>query len=418
MGACAAPKVARPSSDQVSGCDSSLEFAGVLCCIDAEPPAPVSTTTAAAALPAGPSCTAYGVTGVCLNRNSCPRGTSPNANRSGFVSGCGNLASNVQCCSAGKPPALPVGKTCVGYGRTGSCLASSQCAAPYRAYAYRRGYVEGCENEPSNVQCCSTGVAPSDSLPPISGPTPSSGTITACQTAALLQRAGVPARYVHTLTCVARYESTYNCGAQNLRNVDGSSDHGLFQANSRYWCTGGRGRNLGNGCRTTCASLLNCANAASCAATILRTHNGGAPRSLNAWVAYTSHRSTCDNYRVPPSCGVSLLVGEDGEEVQVFSGEGTGDEASNDIATGDTDNSLAIGLGVGIPLAVICIVGVIVALVMMNRRTKFEVNEDVPAHAMVSARSERQGGNNQCSHCGKSYPTAADLAHHVNLRHP
>jgi hypothetical protein len=43
----------------------------------------------------------------------------------------------------------------------------------------------------------------------------------------------------------------------------------------------------------------------------------------------------------------------------------------------------------------------IVAVVMMNRRTKFNVNEDVPAHAMVSARSERQGGSNACTQCGK-----------------
>jgi hypothetical protein len=101
-----------------------------------------------------------------------------------------------------------------------------------------------------------------------------------------------------------------------------------------------------------------------------------------------------------------------------FSGEGTGDEDGNDSATGGHGNALAIGLGVGIPLAVICIVGLIVAVVMMNRRTKFDVNEDVPAHAMVSARSERQGGSNACTHCGKSYPTAADLAHHVKIRHP
>lgn len=391
-----------------------------MCCIDAEPAdfqATTSSSEAVATLPSGPSCSAYGVEGVCLVRTTCPRGTTAHANRAGFVSGCGNLARNVQCCSAGRPPALPAGKTCVGYGRTGSCLTSSRCESPYRTYGYRRGYVEGCENEPSNVQCCSAGIAPSDSLPPISGMTPSRGTITPCQTAALLQRAGVTSRYVHILTCVARYESTYNCGAQNLNNGDGTSDHGLFQANSRYWCTGGRGRNSGNGCRTTCASLSDCATSAACAATILRTHNGGPPRSLSAWVAYNSHKSTCDNYRVPPSCGVSLLVGDDGEEIEVFSGEGSGEEDGTPSDGTESDsNALAIGLGVGIPLAVLCIVGLVVVL-MMNRRTKFNVNEDVPAHAMVSARSERQGGSNACTQCGKSYPTAADLAHHVSIRH-
>jgi hypothetical protein len=152
-----------PASDQVSGCDASLESSGIMCCIDAEPAdfqATTSSSEAVATLPSGPSCSAYGVEGVCLVRTSCPRGTTAHANRAGFVSGCGSLARNVQCCSAGRPPALPAGKTCVGYGRTGSCLTSSRCESPYRAYGYRRGYVEGCENEPPTFSAAPLALRP------------------------------------------------------------------------------------------------------------------------------------------------------------------------------------------------------------------------------------------------------------------
>jgi lysozyme len=398
---CNSPNVAVASaSNLVSGCDAQLESNGVLCCIDdavsQQAPLVTPSPTEAPQLPSGRSCSAYGVTGVCLDRNACPSGTTAQAYRRGVIEGCQNEPFNIRCCSAGKPAALPPGKTCVGYGRTGTCLRTSQCKSPYTSHRYRRGYVEGCENEDDDVRCCSIGIAPMDALPPIAAVPPRAGAITPCQTAALLQRAGVPSTYLHKLVCTAKYESTFNCNAQNLRNGDGSGDYGLFQANSRWWCTGGRGRNSGNGCRVGCLSLVgNCEEAARCAATILRTHRGGPPASMTAWVAYTSHRSECDSYRVPPSCGVSLLADEDGNQIEVFSGaENEVDVSGTTPLNGETDNALAIGLGVGIPVALICIVAIVVALVCMARPRSFDVESAVPTappqtQTFSSARSAR-----------------------------
>lgn len=196
----------------------------------------------------------------------------------------------------------------------------------------------------------------------------------------------------------------------------------MITANSRWWCSGGRGRNSGNGCRTSCASLVgDCEAAGRCAATIVRTHNGGLPRSLLAWVAYSSHKTECDNFRLPPSCGVSFLKDDEGNDIEVFTGEGTGEEGAANGTTADTDNSLAIGLGVGIPVAIICILAIIAAVVVSRRRS-FDVEAAMTTPSseisMQSARSARTTGDYACTHCGKSYPTPADLAHHVTLRHP
>lgn len=250
MDACDSPFVGRPASEEVSGCDASLESSGVLCCV--EPPAEGAATTApgaepgqtgsvgpvpgpgqsgvgAAPLPNGPRCTAYGVEGRCLSKTACPRGTSPLAYRRNFVTGCENYGSSIQCCSSGRPPALPAGRSCVAYGRIGSCLLTSQCNAPYTSHPYRRGFSEGCENENSNVQCCSTGIPPLASAPPVAGNVNSAGTISVCQAIAVLQRGGVPQSVLGKLTCTAKYESTFNCRAQNLGNSDGTGDYGLMQ---------------------------------------------------------------------------------------------------------------------------------------------------------------------------------------------
>jgi hypothetical protein len=134
VGACAAPRVARPSSDQVSGCDSSLELesSGVHVlhrCRTGRlkrrrrhhdgrrPPLPCWTLV------------------QCVRRRRCvpeshlvpARHLAATPIALWFRLGLRQFGSAT--CSAArpvKPPALPVGKTCVGYGRTGSCLASSQ----------------------------------------------------------------------------------------------------------------------------------------------------------------------------------------------------------------------------------------------------------------------------------------------------
>ena len=90
------------------------------------------------------------------------------------------------------------------------------------------GQVSGCERDPANVQCCvdAGSGAPVPTSPP--GNIPSSGVITPCQVAQLLRNNGVAEQYINRLVCTAKYESGFNCGAQNLANSDGSGDYGIY----------------------------------------------------------------------------------------------------------------------------------------------------------------------------------------------
>lgn len=313
-------------------------------------------------------------------------------------------------------PALPSGTPCSAYGVVGVCTTQQACAAPRSLLPSRGGFVTGCERLAQAVQCCSTGKAPNVALPPL--PTTVNipargGTITPCQAAALLQRAGVPASEIPILTCIAKFESGYQCDAANtMLNRDGTADYGSWQANSQYWCSGGQGPNRGNGCNVRCEELLNCEKAAQCAATILRLQG---PR---AWAVYFGAGSRCSGY-VLPACGISRLLDDDGNEIDVFTGEETTGGAANGTAApnGALETGAIVGIAIGAVVALGLLIAAVVVLVGRRKRRSFDVNEEVPAHAMVSARSDRSNAH-ACAQCGKSYATAPDLAHHVALRHP
>ena len=57
-----------------------------------------------------------------------------------------------------------------------------------------------------------------------------------CDVAHYLEKAGFSSNQVPTMVCISKYESSFNCDATN-RNTDGSTDYGLFQINSYYWCS-------------------------------------------------------------------------------------------------------------------------------------------------------------------------------------
>ena len=40
--------------------------------------------------------------------------------------------------------------------------------------------------------------------------------------------------------CLARWESNYNTRATNYNRGDKSTDYGIFQINSRWWCNDGK----------------------------------------------------------------------------------------------------------------------------------------------------------------------------------
>ena len=111
-----------------------------------------------------------------------------------------------------------------------------------------------------------------------------------CQVASYLRKSGFPEYSVPTMVCTSKYESSYNCDATH-KNTDGSSDYGLMQINSYYWCSGDTLSKY-NSCGATCSSLLNCQTNTNCAYTVWKQ------QGYTAWYGYKNHKSECDNYKI------------------------------------------------------------------------------------------------------------------------
>ncbi len=111
-----------------------------------------------------------------------------------------------------------------------------------------------------------------------------------CQIANYLKKSGFPDYSIPTMVCISKYESSYNCDAVH-KNQDSSSDYGLMQINSYYWCSGDPLSKY-NSCGTSCSSLYNCQTNTNCAYTVWKQ------QGYNAWYGYKNHKSECDNYKI------------------------------------------------------------------------------------------------------------------------
>ncbi|CAL9700940.1 unnamed protein product [Knipowitschia caucasica] len=96
--------------------------------------------------------------------------------------------------------------------------------------------------------------------------------------------------------CLIENESGYNTRATN-KNKDGSTDYGLFQINSKYWCLDG-GVSRANGCNINCQELFKPGVAISCAKRVVRDPNG-----IRAWVGWVT-RCNRDLSHFLDGCGV------------------------------------------------------------------------------------------------------------------
>jgi lipocalin len=111
-----------------------------------------------------------------------------------------------------------------------------------------------------------------------------------CQVASYLRKSGFPEYSVPTMVCTSKYESSYNCDATN-KNTDGSTDYGLMQINSYWWCSGDSLSKY-NSCGISCSSLLNCQTNTNCAYTVWKQ------QGYTAWYGYKNHKTECDNYKI------------------------------------------------------------------------------------------------------------------------
>jgi hypothetical protein len=106
-----------------------------------------------------------------------------------------------------------------------------------------------------------------------------------------LKNAGFPSSTIGTMVCIAKHESGLNPGATN-KNNDGSTDYGLFQINSYYWCSGDPMSKY-NECGQSCQTLLNDPQKNTNCAKKVYNEQG-----YNAWYGYQYHKAECDAYTV------------------------------------------------------------------------------------------------------------------------
>ncbi|XP_035165279.1 lysozyme C [Oxyura jamaicensis] len=106
-----------------------------------------------------------------------------------------------------------------------------------------------------------------------------------CELAAAMKRLGLDNYRGYSLgnwVCAAKFESNFNTQATN-RNTDGSTDYGVLQINSRWWCDDGRTPRAKNLCGISCSALMrsDITETVKCAKRIVSDGNG-----MNAWVAW------------------------------------------------------------------------------------------------------------------------------------
>ncbi|KAB0403902.1 hypothetical protein E2I00_016994, partial [Balaenoptera physalus] len=103
-----------------------------------------------------------------------------------------------------------------------------------------------------------------------------------CELARTLKRLGLDGFKGISLAnwvCLAKWESSYNTRATNYNPGSRSTDYGIFQINSRYWCNDGKTPRAVNGCQIRCSVLLkdDITEAVRCAKRVVQD-----PQGINA----------------------------------------------------------------------------------------------------------------------------------------
>ncbi|XP_041104060.1 lysozyme C, kidney isozyme-like [Polyodon spathula] len=125
-----------------------------------------------------------------------------------------------------------------------------------------------------------------------------------CELAKKLKISGLDGYQGYSLpnwVCLSFYESRFNTQAVN-HNTDQSTDYGIFQINSRWWCEDGKTPRSKNACNIPCSRLLDddITDDIQCAKRVVRDPNG-----MKAWVAWRKFCEGRDLTKYTAGCGVT-----------------------------------------------------------------------------------------------------------------
>uniref|UniRef100_A0A8C3SAW2 Sperm acrosome membrane-associated protein 3 n=1 Tax=Chelydra serpentina TaxID=8475 RepID=A0A8C3SAW2_CHESE len=123
-----------------------------------------------------------------------------------------------------------------------------------------------------------------------------------CELARRLQRGGLDGFLGYSLDnwlCLAFYASRFDTGTVT-ENSDGSADYGIFQINSRRWCSDQRSRTL-DLCQTRCRDLLTAdlADDINCVKKVVMDWQG-----MGVWMPWRDHCKGRDLSHWVASCNL------------------------------------------------------------------------------------------------------------------
>ncbi|XP_043743436.1 lysozyme C, intestinal isozyme [Cervus elaphus] len=124
-----------------------------------------------------------------------------------------------------------------------------------------------------------------------------------CELARTLKRFGLDGYKGVSLAdwmCLTYGESRYNTQVTNYNPGSKSTDYGLFQINSKWWCNDGKTPRATNGCGVSCSAMLkdDITQAVACAKKILNR------QGITAWVAWKNNCRNRDLTSFVKGCGV------------------------------------------------------------------------------------------------------------------
>nr|AQX17429.1 c-type ysozyme [Andrias davidianus] len=110
-----------------------------------------------------------------------------------------------------------------------------------------------------------------------------------CELAGVMKMLGLDGYRGYSLpnwVCTANYESSFNTRATNFNRGDNSTDYGILQINSHWWCEDGKTPRSKNACQTACSAFLqdDITAAVACAKRVVQD-----PAGMGAWVAWRTH---------------------------------------------------------------------------------------------------------------------------------
>ncbi|XP_078088200.1 lysozyme C-1-like [Mustelus asterias] len=128
-----------------------------------------------------------------------------------------------------------------------------------------------------------------------------------CELARTFWRNGLDGYQGYSLAdwvCLAQYESTYDTEAIGRNRRGGvvvSSDYGILQINSYWWCDDHQTRNTRNGCHRNCNDFLDrdITNDIECAKRVVRDFQG-----MNAWYGWKNNCKNRDLSRFLAECNL------------------------------------------------------------------------------------------------------------------